>query len=71
MDKLGDICSLEANNKMCNCTYQPCSRKGKCCECLVYHWSNNELPACLFPDKVEKTFDRSLKKFIEVYSGKK
>jgi hypothetical protein len=27
-----------------------------------------ELPACLFPAEVEKTYDRSLAKFIEIYS---
>jgi hypothetical protein len=29
-----------------------------------------ELPACLFPDEVEKTFDRSLRRFIEIYKDK-
>jgi hypothetical protein len=24
-----------------------------------------QLPACLFPDDVERTYDRSLRKFIE------
>ncbi len=28
----------------------------------------NELPACCFPPEVEKTYDRSFRKFIEVYS---
>jgi hypothetical protein len=27
-----------------------------------------ELPGCLFPPQVEKTYDRSIAKFIEVYS---
>jgi len=26
----------------------------------------NELPACYFPDDVEKTYDRSIRKFIEI-----
>jgi len=26
-----------------------------------------ELPACLFPDDVERTYDRSLRKFVEIY----
>lgn len=70
MDKQHDIsCSISVNKMKCMCTYLHCSRKGKCCECLNYHWSNHELPACLFPVDVEKTFDRSLKKFIEVNSG--
>jgi hypothetical protein len=63
-------CTIEANRARCNCTYNPCSRKGKCCECLEYHWNMKELPACLFPDDVERTFDRSLKRFIEIYRSK-
>ncbi len=61
-------CKIEENMKHCNCTYEPCSHKGKCCECIRYHWRMKELPACLFPDDVERTFDRSLKRFIEIYS---
>ncbi|MCK4234083.1 hypothetical protein KAX75_06610 [candidate division WOR-3 bacterium] len=60
-------CKIDENHKMCNCTYEPCSRKGKCCECIKFHWRMKELPACFFPDDVEKTYDRSLGKFIETY----
>lgn len=63
-------CQIEANKVRCNCTYEPCSRKGKCCECIFYHLSSNELPACVFPDEVEKTFDRSFARFMAVYGGK-
>jgi len=56
------------NNDHCNCTYPGCSRHGLCCECLRYHLAMNELPACCFPDDVEKTYDRSFRKFIEVHS---
>lgn len=59
-------CQKEKNKEYCNCTY-PCSKKGMCCECLRYHWNMEELPACFFPDDVEKNYDRSIKKFIEVY----
>ena len=31
----------------------------------------NELPACYFPTNVEKTYDRSIRKFIEAYQGKR
>jgi hypothetical protein len=63
-------CAIEANKKNCNCSYEPCSRKGNCCECLRYHWSQNELPACLFPDAVERTYDRSLARFMRIQGGK-
>jgi hypothetical protein len=26
-----------------------------------------QLPACLFPDDVEETFDRSVEKFVEIF----
>ena len=61
-------CKKEENKIRCNCTYEPCSRKGICCECLAYHLSRNELPACCFPDDVEKTYDRSFERFISLYS---
>lgn len=63
-------CKTEANKKKCNCSYEPCSRKGNCCQCLSYHWGNQELPACVFPPDVERTYDRSLRKFIEVYGNR-
>lgn len=58
-------CAVEKNKENCNCTYSPCPRKGNCCECIVYHRKQNELPACFFPDEVEQTYDRSIDRFIE------
>lgn len=60
-------CRNQKNLSRCNCSYEPCSRKGICCECLTYHWSQGELPACFFPDAVERTYDRSLRRFISIY----
>lgn len=54
------------NMKKCNCSYEPCSNKGQCCECLHYHLAMQQLPACCFPDDAEATYDRSFKKFVEV-----
>ncbi|MFH1413887.1 MAG: DUF6485 family protein [Candidatus Omnitrophota bacterium] len=48
----------------CNCSYEPCSRKGICCECITYHRKNKELPACFFSSAAEKTYDRSINNFI-------
>ncbi len=61
-------CNIELNKDNCNCSYEPCSRKGKCCECLRYHWKMGQLPACVFPDDVERTYDRSIERFIQAYS---
>jgi len=60
-------CSVEKNKAKCNCTYEPCDKKGICCECIKYHWRLGELPGCFFPDDVEKTFDRSIERFIKTY----
>jgi len=63
-------CNIEKNIAKCNCTYEPCSRKGKCCECISYHLRMNELPACTFPADVERTYDRSFARFVEVFQTK-
>lgn len=60
-------CNIENNRKQCNCTYEPCSRKGICCECLNYHRNAGELPACFFPSDVERSYDRSIRRFILAY----
>lgn len=60
-------CLQEKNLTVCNCTYEPCSRKGVCCECLTYHRRAGELPACLFPADVERTYDRSIERFCATY----
>ena len=56
-------CNLEQNKIDCNCSY-PCDKKGMCCICLKYHKNRGELPACFFPDDIEKTYDRSIDNFI-------
>jgi hypothetical protein len=63
-------CSAEQNKDRCPCTYEPCSRKGVCCECVAYHRKSGELPGCVFPGEAEKTYDRSIAHFIRVM-GKK
>ena len=59
-------CNIEENKSVCNCSY-PCSKKGMCCECLRSHLRSGEVPACFFPDDVEKTYNRSIENFIRVY----
>jgi len=54
----------------CACTYSSCSKRGKCCECIAYHKKNGELPGCLFPPEVEKTYDRSIERFVRTYQKK-
>ncbi|MBD3354980.1 cytosolic protein [Candidatus Woesearchaeota archaeon] len=63
-------CDIDENREKCSCTYPGCEKKGKCCECLSYHLSKKELPACCFPEDVEKTFDRSFEKFCEIHLKK-
>jgi len=61
-------CKIDQNLKSCNCTYEPCSRKGTCCDCIRYHLRARELPACCFPDDAERTFDRSFEYFSKLVS---
>ena len=63
-------CQIEVNKARCNCTYEPCSRKGKCCDCVAYHLNFEELPACVFTQAVEKTYDRSFARFAAVFNAK-
>jgi hypothetical protein len=56
-----------ANLEGCPCTYEPCERKGVCCECLRYHRNAGELPACYFKPEVERSYDRSIARFLKSY----
>jgi len=62
-------CIRGDNAKYCNCTYEPCPRKNKCCKCLHYHRKNSEMPACFFSAEAEKTYNRSISYFIKTYKG--
>ncbi|MFA4874464.1 MAG: DUF6485 family protein [bacterium] len=64
-------CTKKENISSCSCTYTPCSRKGLCCQCIAYHHRNGELPGCLFPKDVERTYDRSIKRFVEAFRSQK
>jgi len=59
-------CKIEENLKHCTCSFTSCAKRGLCCECIEAHRGNGELPACYFPSDVEKTGERSIKKFIEL-----
>lgn len=59
-------CNKQENLSHCNCTYEPCSRKGVCCECVAYHRKAGELPACYFDSQAEKTYNRSIEYFLEL-----
>jgi len=56
--------NIKENKAKCPCTY-PCDRKGICCECIAYHLSLGELPACCFSKEAEKTYDRTFAKFAK------
>lgn len=54
------------NKAVCACSY-PCSRRGKCCECVAYHRRNGEVPGCFFSKADEKTYDRSIENLYRDY----
>lgn len=60
-----DCKNKEKNMEHCNCTYEPCPRKGVCCECIAYHRDMKQLPACYFTDEEESTWDRSVEFFVK------
>lgn len=57
-------CKKDRNRTSCSCTYEPCSRKGVCCDCAAYHRVNGELPGCFFTPEGERSYDRSVENFI-------
>lgn len=64
-------CKKDQNLETCNCTYEPCARKGVCCDCIAYHLKSRQLPACAFPAGAERTYDRSFEHFARlVQDGK-
>ena len=63
-------CKSKQNKLHCTCTYEPCPRKGICCECIQYHLPNGELPGCFFSPAAERTYDRSIENFIRTRSGR-
>ncbi len=64
-------CNKEQNMADCNCTYDPCSRKGICCQCIRYHKRMRQLPGCVFPNDVEQTWDRSYETFARLVSDRR
>jgi hypothetical protein len=64
-------CKKDQNLKNCNCSYEPCARKGICCECITYHVKSRQLPACCFPNQAERTYDRSFEHFARLVNEKR
>ena len=62
-------CKTARNLEFCSCTYDPCPRKGNCCDCLQYHLRSRQLPACCFPADAEATFDRSFEHFARLVAA--
>ncbi|HZX45014.1 MAG TPA: DUF6485 family protein [Candidatus Nanoarchaeia archaeon] len=58
-------CRKAVNLKKCPCLHNECEHHGICCECLHYHLSLKELPACAFPAHIARTDERS----FEVFKG--
>jgi len=61
------ICIRDENKAACACTYESCSRRGLCCECVAHHRRAGEVPGCFFPPEVEKTYDRSLSRLARCF----
>ncbi len=59
-------CKKDKNLQNCNCSYDPCPKKGICCECVAKHLKSRQLPACFFPNNAERTYDRSFEHFAKL-----
>lgn len=57
-------CQHNKMNADCPCTHNNCAQHGKCCECVAYHRSHRQLPACFFDAEAERTGDRSVEFYI-------
>lgn len=64
-------CKKTKNAQSCTCSYEPCSRKGVCCDCVAYHLRARQLPGCFFPPQAEATYDRSFEHFAQLVSQNK
>lgn len=62
-------CKKAANARLCNCSYEGCPRQGVCCDCVAYHRTKRQLPACFFPDQAERTYDRSFEHFAKLVAS--
>ena len=64
-------CVRDENRRSCDCTYEPCKRKGICCECVKYHIELRELPGCFFPGVAELSYDRSFEHFARLVTTRR
>lgn len=64
-------CLKTQNLARCTCSYEPCSKKGVCCQCLAYHLRSRKLPGCCFPADAERTYDRSFEHFARLVVAEK
>jgi len=67
---MSECVNLKKNEAACTCTYTSCERHGVCCECVTYHRSKAQLPGCFFPPEAEQTYDRSVRKYVQVMQGR-
>jgi hypothetical protein len=66
-DRIMTECNLEELKNNCTCTYD-CHRRGKCCDCVEYHLSMNQLPGCAFA-KISKEAERSYNRDFEYFAN--
>ena len=62
---MGRCEQLKKNLAGCTCTYTACDKRGACCACVAFHRQSGELPGCFFPAEAERTYDRSVRHFVQ------
>lgn len=48
----------------CTCSCLACDKRGNCCQCVIYHRGKGEIPGCFFSPAGERSYDRSLDRFL-------
>ena len=67
---MSECANIKKNQIDCTCTYVSCERHGVCCKCVAHHRSKDQLPGCFFPADVEKTYDRSVRCFVQAVQAR-
>lgn len=61
-------CAQASNAEKCPCTYVNCERHGACCKCIAYHRPKGQMVGCYFSPEAEKSYDRSMAKFLSQFN---
>lgn len=53
-------CTSTRSKAHCSCSFTSCEKHGNCCQCVVHHRNQGEVPGCFFTPAAERRGERSL-----------